>query len=85
VTTAIARVRDGWDRVDESLDAAANHLINSFVGMAVAGINLGVGAYLSVSIPANGLSASLAEMAFIVLISLSMVLSGFMLGWGDDV
>ncbi|WP_336330001.1 hypothetical protein [Haloarcula sp. CGMCC 1.2071] len=89
MTGTITRVRDGWDSVDESLHTAADQLINSFAGAAVAGINLGSGAFLILSFAMSWQSLSgsfsLALTAFGGLLSLSILLSGFMLAWGDDV
>lgn len=89
MTETITRVRDGWDQVDESLSAAADRLINSYVGVVVAGSNLGVGGYLVLSVAVRWQSlagsTSLVMMVFAALLSLSLFLSGFMLAWGDDV
>jgi hypothetical protein len=89
VTQTITRIRDGWDSVDESLDAAADRLINSAVGMGVAGVNLGFGAYFVLTIATEWQSisstTSVAMTALAAVISLSIVLSGFMLAWRDDV
>ncbi|AJF26815.1 hypothetical protein SG26_14295 [Haloarcula sp. CBA1115] len=85
MTETIRRVRDGWGSVDESLHTAADRLINSFAGAAVAGINLGFGFFFVLATARQSVSTSPAMTALAGLLSLSILLSGFMLAWGDDV
>lgn len=84
MTGTITRVRDGWDRVDESLATAADRLTDSFAGAAVAGINLAFGFFFVLATARQSVSASPAMTALAGLLSLSILLSGFMLAWGDD-
>ncbi|WP_058997733.1 hypothetical protein [Haloarcula sp. CBA1127] len=85
MTQTITRIRDGWDSVDESLATAADRLTNSFAGAAVAGINLGFGFFFVLATARQSVAASPAMTAVAGLLSLSILLSGFMLAWGDDV